>query len=322
MACEAWCNSFICNHAGCEGCAGANGCYTPPAPPASPPPPPWAPGMCSRTYQACLDGGQCCVSPSDACYLRRGKRFAMCRPLPRDGHCVSDDRWLCPKPRAELAGAVPGTDGMQQFAPTPPPPRPPPPPPCGKPFTQCWDGIGAPRECCGEHFHCYRSHGKKFALCRPYTEDCGEQWLQKKNKQNLPYMDCLDWLVSPPGFPTPRAPPGLPPSPRWPVPSPPPLPPCSASWAACWDAPHERIGCCADPKQACFRREGKRFAMCRPLILDPLHGGCIPAEGWDPIVATSPLATRTPTPAQLAHLERAVVNPTCPGTYKQSLAAC
>ena len=50
---------------------------------------------CHERWKPCLDN-DCCLSAADACYKRSGRQFKQCRPLARNGSCVSNADWLCP----------------------------------------------------------------------------------------------------------------------------------------------------------------------------------------------------------------------------------
>ena len=72
----------------------------PPEPPNLLPrlPTPPSPPPCSLRYKTCWDT-HCCLSPLDGCFRRRGKQFAMCKPLPSGGIMFcdrEDESWECP----------------------------------------------------------------------------------------------------------------------------------------------------------------------------------------------------------------------------------
>eukprot|EP00966_Prymnesium_polylepis_P268814 6209933-Prymnesium_polylepis.1 len=287
-ACAAWCNEYLCSRPQCRGCTLTNGCHRPPSPPT---PPPFAPNLCARTWQSCWSGGQCCTSPNDACMRRKGRIFAMCRPLPATRVCVSNDDWVCPQPGVRINSDGLVVSVIDRFAPSPPPPNPPPPPPCTPQWSRCWPGYGPAEECCGGQL-CFRTHGSRFAMCRPSDSLCGDAWYEEAErinelnaedernyasirveKRKHPFvatpiptqLDCPGWDARPPSSPSPARPPAAPPRPGLPWPSPPPpppTPPCSSGGhgAACWDVRKMQPTCCADHWLGCFKRQGKHFA--------------------------------------------------------------
>lgn len=87
---------------------------TPPdSTPRPPSPPPSRP--CSARYETCWLT-HCCKSTLDGCYRRRGKQFAMCKPLPSGGAAFCEDAqdslWQCPRwliPPPDLPALPPAT---------------------------------------------------------------------------------------------------------------------------------------------------------------------------------------------------------------------
>ena len=124
----------------------------PPAPPSAPAPapPPRAPSPSPlptlpppplvAMYKNCWDRIRSepvgCESPvlvgedafNFACYKRKGRQYAQCRPLPSDGPCVSDDTWLCSQappptpPASPHPPEVPPTPARPEPKPSPFPP--------------------------------------------------------------------------------------------------------------------------------------------------------------------------------------------------------
>lgn len=97
-------------------------------------------------------------------------------------------------------------------------------------------------QCCHSEFDgCFKRTGRAFAMCRPmaFVGECvdDDAWTCPES-----------WIPSPP---PPRPPPG--------APAPPPRPPCTDNFAPCG-----RSQCCADASFACYKRNGKMFAQCRP----------------------------------------------------------
>lgn len=204
-------------------------------PPSPPPPSPSVPVViepdlaCTATFEDCYHS-HCCASEKDACFGRAGRRFAMCKPLRLQKiKCEEDPDWLCP--------------GWWNPPPSPPmAPSPSPPLECAEDYADCYNSI-----CCKAHKHqgCFKSATHKFAMCRPLPSgDCVDgDWL------------CPGWwhLSSPPPPPSPLP---SPPSP----PTPPPPVQCGDTWRSCWDS-----RCCMNKYEGCFKRNGHRFAMCRPM---------------------------------------------------------
>ena len=96
-----------------------------PLPPCPPPSPP-----CSARYETCWLT-HCCNSPLDGCYRRRGKQFAMCKPLPSGGVAFCEDAhdaaWQCPGwqfPPPNPPMTPPGKPRIPPSILTPPPPTP------------------------------------------------------------------------------------------------------------------------------------------------------------------------------------------------------
>ncbi|KAL1522009.1 hypothetical protein AB1Y20_021654 [Prymnesium parvum] len=297
--CEDWCNSYTCAHYLCAGCASERGCLRPPPPPSRPP---RGPGACAYSYQSCTDGHQCCVAPSDRCFKKRARMFAMCRPAPADGAaCVEEDGWLCP---GEWDGMHPPPSPSPPLLPSPdPPPNPPSSPPCVERYAPCWNGKGHADCCSDATFGCFRRVGRAFAQCRPLTATpcvSDESWA------------CPGWDYPPPSPPRPPSP-GSPPSPA--SPPPPPPPPCSQRYERCISSDGTSLNCCKEAEDVCFRRVGRRFAMCRPLATP---GECTSDDTWTcpewppPLtpqqlpLATPPLATRVTSLDGEPHVEQQV----------------
>ena len=156
--CDAWCSEYTCYDAADPNrnreCLLCPWCQGPPSPPA----PPVNPGHCAYTYQPCFQqwpiiAPLCCVRETDGCYRRKGRLYAMCKPLPPYGTpCVDDDTWLCP-----------GTWGASPPTPPTPPaaPSPPPPPPCAGHYKECTHSM-----CCLNGWPCLKKRGRWFAQCR------------------------------------------------------------------------------------------------------------------------------------------------------------
>ena len=215
--CDAWCSEYTCYDAADPNrnreCLLCPWCQGPPSPPA----PPVNPGHCAYTYQPCFQqwpiiAPLCCVRETDGCYRRKGRLYAMCKPLPPYGTpCVDDDTWLCP-----------GTWGASPPTPPTPPaaPSPPPPPPCAGHYQECTHSM-----CCLNGWPCLKKRGRWFAQCRNPRE---MQALYKYGVcRPTDQWDCPGWQHSPPPPPLPPAPPEAP-TPSIPI----------------WD--------CAEPYQACW----------------------------------------------------------------------
>ena len=201
-------------------CAGCSWCQGPPSPPA----PPIAPNGCKWTYEGCYEeqwpSGRpvphCCVLATDGCYLRTGRRYAMCKPLPPPGtDCVSDEMWTCPDEWA----LKPPTPPAPPVLPTSP--SPPPPPACAERYQECT----LSRCCATEGFICLKRRDRWFAQCR-YARDAFPLYATGICRPT-DMWDCPGWWQSPPPPPSPPLPP---PPPRPEVP----LMECAYPWGACW----------------------------------------------------------------------------------------
>ena len=169
--------------------------------------------------------------------------------------------WICYQPAC--MGCGPDIGCIRPPPPTPPspPPTPPTPPrgPDGCKFTYepC---IAAPQTCCSPNDGCYKRVGHKFAMCKPRQTFCRdtEDWL------------CPGWQESPPPPP--------PPPPDWTFPSPPPSPTVPVAVCAGHVAPCLEEKCCTVGTQLCYKRTGKKFAMCKK---PPAGKTACDIDGWD-----------------------------------------
>jgi len=206
----------MCRRANDDGsCMHVDGWECPRTPPPSPPPPdgtPLAlvaggsshailmPDGCHGNWQSCWENvgtmnarrGCCSASRGVAygeiepagrefgCFRRVGRQFAMCKPLPRDVACASDDHWECPEapPPSPVAAASdggltpPGLTNAADVA-------------CAGNYEACVLGIRPvlDRSCClaghdGKPFGCFKRVGRQFAMCRPLQLPCtsDETW--------------------------------------------------------------------------------------------------------------------------------------------------
>jgi len=200
----------MCRRANDDGsCMHVDGWECPRTPPPSPPPPdgtPLAlvaggsshailmPDGCHGNWQSCWENvgtmnarrGCCSASRGVAygeiepagrefgCFRRVGRQFAMCKPLPRDVACASDDHWECPEapPPSPVAAASdggltpPGLSNAADVA-------------CAGNYEACVLGIRPvlDRSCClaghdGKPFGCFKRVGRQFAMCRPLQLPC------------------------------------------------------------------------------------------------------------------------------------------------------
>ena len=265
VQCLEWCNQWTCDTVECSACPRCN---------PAPPPPPFNPGGCGGEYEQCF-WSRCCLSSEFVCLQRNGKHFAMCRP--RKSDCGPSTMWQCPR-----VGPPPPKLPSPPSAPSPPlPPVPHSPPSCVQGYQRCWSGLPHQRSACcmpdgNRDFGCYRKTGRLFAQCRPLVNYCisTAAWTCPGWDSPPPAPPRQPILPLPPPPPQPPPPPSLPPPS---VPSPQPPPPCMHKYGNCWDAARKQRGCCASPQPeadhfrdfACYRREGRQFAQCRPLPIGP-----------------------------------------------------
>ena len=189
-------------------------------------------------------------------------------PLPTClGWC---NQWTCDMDACLACGPSKGCEYL-----SPPPPANP--GHCGHTYQPC-----SQTKCCvSEGDRCFKKAGKVFAMCRPHSQllNCGkdgDDW------------ECPDSSPLPPRSPSP--------------PMTPPPPPSPGKYKQCWSGHlDEQEVPCELPNFGCFRRRGKRFAQCRPLVtpcIDNPESDWV-CPGWslappDPPTRPPPLPARPP----------------------------